>query len=191
MSFSRQNHFEDELLLQRISRGDKDAFSRLYDKYWEQMYSDAYKRLKDSAPAQDIVQEIFAYIWTKRDVLRIENLPAYLKISVRNRVLKQLSRQKQTHPFFSLLEECTATGMNADKNLMWKEFAQSYEMLLSSLPSKRQLIFRLRFQNDLPTREIANQLGLSRKTVQNQLNKAVEQLRLSLLHIFILLLIII
>ena len=46
------------------------------------------------------------------------------------------------------------------------------------------MIFRLRFHNDLSTKDIALQLGLSRKTVQNQLGKAIEQLRATLMHLF-------
>jgi RNA polymerase sigma-70 factor (ECF subfamily) len=67
--------------------------------------------------------------------------------------------------------------------VLWKEFFRSYEALLQSLPTKRQAIFRLHFHEDLPTKDIAAKLGLSRKTVQNQLGKAIEKLRISLSHL--------
>ena len=61
---------------------------------------------------------------------------------------------------------------------------------MATFPAKRQLIFRLRFENDLSTKDIAHQLGLSRKTVQNQLGKAIEQLRINLTHLLVLLVVV-
>ncbi|WP_423146366.1 RNA polymerase sigma factor [Rubrolithibacter danxiaensis] len=177
----------DAWLLQQMECGDKQAFNLLYEKYWERTYSDAYKRLKDYDAAKDIVQEVFTHIWLKKDSTHIENLPAYLNIAVRNKVFKVLDKQKLKHPFFEILENMPSTYLQADADVLWKEFFKSYEALLNSLPEKRQVIFRLRFQENLSTKDIALQLGLSRKTVQNQLGKAIEQLRISLFHLLTLL----
>jgi RNA polymerase sigma-70 factor (ECF subfamily) len=175
------NHTDDNLLLQQIEQGCKHAFNLLYEKHWRKAYTEAYKRLKDSDQAKDIVQEIFTHIWLKRENLHISNLPAYLNIAIRNKVFKLVEKQKLIHPFFNILEEMPATYLQADDNLLWKEFLISYEALLNTLPPKRQIIFRLHFQNDLPTKDIATQLGITRKTVQNQLGKAIEKLKISLL----------
>ncbi len=183
------NLSNDSLLLQQVEQGNSHAFNVLYEKYWELAFTNAYKRLKDYAQAQDIVQEIFTHIWLKRETLHIDNLPAYLNISVRNQVFKLVEKQKLIHPFFSVIETMSATSFQADADLLWKEFFKSYEALLATLPAKRQLIFRLRFQEDVPTKDIAVQLGLSRKTVQNQLSKAIEQLQISLLHMLTVLII--
>lgn len=183
MNLINSNLSNDAELLQQVKQGSKHAFNVLYEKYWSQTYSNAYKRLKDDDQAKDVVQEIFTHIWLKKETLHIDNLPAYLNIAVRNRVFKLIEKQKLIHPFFDILETMPATYLQADANLLWKEFFRSYEALLTTLPPKRQLIFRLRFQEDLPTKDIAMQLGLSRKTVQNQLGKAVEQLRISLLQL--------
>ena len=187
MNLINSNHSNDAELLQQVEQGSKHAFNVLYEKHWSQTYSNAYKRLRDDDQAKDVVQEIFTHIWLKKETLHIDNLPAYLNIAVRNRVFKLIEKQKLIHPFFDILETMPATYLQADENLLWKEFFRSYEALLTTLPPKRQLIFRLRFQEDLPTKDIAVQLGLSRKTVQNQLGKAVEQLRISLLQLLTLL----
>lgn len=173
----------DSLLLLQIGQGNKHAFNALYDKYWGKIYSDAYRRLKDDAQAKDIVQDIFTHLWLNRETLHIDNLPAYLATAVRNKVIKTAARQSLVHPFFAILETIAEKRHLADTDLLWKEFFQSYETLLASLPPKRQAIFRLHFHEDLPTKEIAARLGLSRKTVQNQLGKAIEKLRVTLLHL--------
>lgn len=172
---------DDALLLQQIEQGCKHSFNVLYEQYWGKAYADAYKRLKDRDQAKDVVQEVFTHIWLRRETLHINNVPAYLNIAVRNKVFKIIEKQKYTQPFFDVPDHISASSLEADNDLLWKEFMNSYEALLRTLPVKRQAIFRLHFQRDLPTRDIAAQLGISRKTVQNQLGKAMEALRVSLL----------
>ncbi|HEY8659515.1 MAG TPA: sigma-70 family RNA polymerase sigma factor [Hanamia sp.] len=171
---------DDILLLQEVEEGSEQAFNILFEKYWVKAYSDAYKRLKNRDDAKDIVQEIFTQIWINRQTQKIQNLPAYLHVAIRNRVIKFISKQKLIHPFFNILDNIPEKNSQADAQLLWKEFFNSYEALLVSLPPKRQIIFRLRYQEDLSTKDISMQLGITRKTVQNQLGKAIESLRVAL-----------
>lgn len=184
MSQIEPNIASDTLLLKQVELGSKQAFNVLFEKYWEKAYSDAYKRLKSHDDAKDIVQEIFTHIWIKRETLQINNLPAYLHVAIRNRVIKFIAKQKPIHPFFNILDNIPEKNSQADANLLWKEFFKSYEALLETLPPKRQEIFRLRFQEDLSTKDISMQLCITRKTVQNQLGKAIETLKVSVLRIF-------
>ena len=174
---------DDTLLLRQMEQGNKQAFNVLFEKYWEKAYSDAFRRLKNQDDAKDIVQDIFTHIWINRETKTIESLPAYLHVAIRNRVIKFIARQKPIHPFFDILDNITEKNSQADANLLWKEFFTAYELLLQSLPPKRQEIFRLRYQEDLSTKVISLQLGITRKTVQNQLGKAIETLKVSLLRI--------
>lgn len=173
---------DDELLLQLIQEGNKQAFNTLFEKYWQKAYSDAYKRLKNHDNAKDIVQEIFVHIWINRKNLKINNLPAYLYVSIRNKVINFVAKQKPIHPFFDNLENITKKNSFADAGLLWKDFFNSYEALLNSLPPKRQTIFRLRYQEDISTKEISKRLGVTQKTVQNQLGKAINSLKVTLLR---------
>lgn len=179
----------DDILLLQIKQGSRQAFETLHERYWEKAYAIAYKRLKDHAQSEDIVQDIFIHIWLKQGELTIKNISAYLEISIKNQVFKVVAKQNMVSPFLDILQEIPAQYSEADSDIRWKEFYTGYEALLRSLPSKRQIIFRLRFQDDLSTKVIANKLGLSVKTVQNQLGKAIEQLRVSLLHLLAILVI--
>jgi RNA polymerase sigma-70 factor (family 1) len=180
--------YSDEQLLLQMQYGDGQAFDLLYEKYWEKTFSDAYKRLRNREQSKDVVQDIFTDIWLRRDVIQITNLPGYLQVAVRNRVLKLLEKQKNSHPFFDAIENLPSLHHFADSNLLWKELAASYDALVATLPPKRQQIFKMRYQEDLTTTEIASTLRVSRKTVQNQLTRAIEQLKVSLSHIFLFLL---
>lgn len=109
--------------------------------------------------------------------------------AIRNNVFKFLSKQKSLHPFFDISDNIQDKNLTADSNLLWKEFLKSYEALLETMPAKRQQIFRLRYHSNQTTKEISLQLGITRKTVQNQLGKAIESLKVAL-HIMNLLAII-
>jgi len=183
MNQDAPNQISDTLLLRQVEQGSTRAFDVLFGKYWQKAYSDAYRRLKSHDDAKDIVQEVFTHIWINRQVTHIENLPAYLHVAVRNKVIKFISRQKPSHCSFEILGTLSQKSSYADSRLLWKEFMKSYEALLQTLPPKRQTIFRLRYEENLPTKKISDQMGISRKTVQNQLGKAVETLKLSLLRI--------
>ncbi len=175
------NFIDDGALIEQLNSGSKKAFSILFDRYWESALENAFKRTKDLEASKDIVQEIFSRIWINRET-HINNFPAYLSISIRNRTLKLLAKQKSIHPFFDALENLEDHYLHADAGVLWKEFYQSYEELLETLPPKRRNIFYLRIHQDLSTNTIADELGISKKTVQNQLGKAIETLRLSLIR---------
>ncbi|HTF31050.1 MAG TPA: sigma-70 family RNA polymerase sigma factor [Flavitalea sp.] len=179
----------DEELFLQIKNGSNDAFGILYQKHWNRAFADAYKRIRNRDQAKDIVQDIFLNIWQRRESLVIDNFPAYLTIAVRNQVFKLLEKEKHNHPFFDLLENLPGIVNMADTNILYKELAVSYDLLINSLPPKRRLIFKLRFQEDQSTKEIAEALSISRNTVQNQLGKAIEQLKVSLSHLFILIIV--
>ena len=182
MSQGNPYNEEDKILLQRVAEGSKPAFDQLFEKYWQQAYSSAYKRLKNHDDAKDIVQDIFTHIWLKRQTICIENLPAYLHVAIRNKVIKFALKQKPAHSFFDLLDHASEKNLDADTLLLWKDFIKSYEALLKTLPPKRQMIFRLHYEENLSTKTISRQMGINRKTVQNQLGKAVETLKVSLLR---------
>lgn len=169
----------DTLLLEQVKKGNISAFNCLYEKYHAQVYSNAFLRLRNVDQTKDIVQDIFINIWMRRGN-SINNLPAYLNIAVRNQVYKLLSKQKNLVPFFEISENVESKNQNTDSNILWQEFYQTYESFLTTLPPKRQTIFRLHYHDDLTTKAIADKMDISRKTVQNQLGKAVKQLRIIL-----------
>lgn len=165
----------DQLLLQQLQNNDTAAFDALYDKYWGLVYSAAYKRLKDENYAKDITQDIFLQLWQRRHQLNITHLPAYLYTSVRNNVLKCMEKTQRITPIPELLEQTAKEG--ADAALLRKEFMIKYENLINTLTASQQQIFRMRYQQELSTAEIAEKLNISRKTVQNQLGKSMNNLR--------------
>ncbi|MDQ8005888.1 MAG: sigma-70 family RNA polymerase sigma factor [Pedobacter sp.] len=186
---STDSNISDQYLLEQMKNDDESAFHLLYDKYWEQAYNAAYKRLKDADYAKDITQDIFLQLWSRRYDLQVASVPAYLYTAIRNNVFKWMEKEQRFTTIPDLLDILVQERDQADVELLRKEFMQKYEALVDSLPSAQRTIFKLRFNEDLSTKEIAEKLDITRKTVQNQLGKSVNQLRdsLDLLYIVVLL----
>ena len=177
----------DQQLIMMLREGDWHAFDSLYEKHWDKVYDQAFKKLHDSTVAKDITQEVFISLWTHRETNYIDNLEAYLFTACRNNVFRQLKLDKRFLPINDLILEVKAYYPQADAEMLQKEFFEKYESLVNSLPPAQQLIFKMRYHEDLSTTQIAEQLKLSRKTVQNQLARALTLLRASLLSIAFLL----
>ncbi|CAL1518778.1 sigma-70 family RNA polymerase sigma factor [Chitinophaga sp. MM2321] len=178
---------QDYLLWQDVREGSIKSFHILYERYWETVYKSALKRLRNHDQAQDITQDIFANLWLKKAELQIANLPAYLHVSVRNRVLNLFERERRYIPFEQLIHDnIQLHGDSADAVALRNDFLQAYHTLVDTLPVQRKKIFRYYFEEGLSTDEIAQKLSLSRKTVQNQLGRAVSYLRTNLSQLLVL-----
>lgn len=176
----KDNEAEDKLLLHQMREGSSSAFDALYDRYWEDVYIAAYKRLRDAAYAKDITQDIFLQLWLRKSEINIDNLASYLFTSVRNNVYKWLDKEQRYIPISELLANLESARDQADAELLKKELMTKYERIVNALTAGQKEIFRLRYHEDLSTNQIADKLNISRKTVQNQLRKSVVQLRSSL-----------
>lgn len=173
-------HVADELLLARLKQGDNTAFDQLYERYWRQVYSAALKRLQDADLAKDATQDVFLKLWLNREQQQIERLEAYLHTAIKNKVLHVMEKEQRYTPLPELLVLLRTNKEYADAELLERELLKTYESLIQSLTPSQQQIFRMHFQNDMSTAEIAEKLSISRKTVQNQLGKAVAIVRSSL-----------
>lgn len=180
MRINEADKVEDKLLLLQLKEGNSEAFDALYEKYWQGVYTSVFKRLQNPDQAKDITQDVFLQLWLKREYTQIDNLGAYLFTAAKNMVFNWMEKERRYTPASELLLQLITAQDQTDAELLRKEFILAYEALITSLTASQQQIFRLRYQQDLSTSQIAAQLEISRKTVQNQLGKAVTQLRASL-----------
>ncbi|EDM35419.1 putative RNA polymerase ECF sigma factor [Pedobacter sp. BAL39] len=173
---------EDAMLLRQLSEGSKAAFDVLYDKYWKQVYNAAYKRLNDADQAADIAQDVFVQLWVRGTKSPIDNLPAYLFVASRNSVFKHMEKAGK---FMGVPQdaahELEARHGGADAGMLHKEFLQAFNVLVNSLPTQQQAIFRMRFEEEMSSQEIAEKLQISPKTVRNQMGKALATLKTSMM----------
>lgn len=169
--------FEDEELVNRMMIGDKLAFDEIYNRYWKKLYDDTYKRLKRAEQVEEIIQDVFADLWVKRAGKEIIKLYPYLLMSVRYHVFAIYRKGKTAPQFEEPLENMAFSSLQADSLLNEKELKGCIAIWLSMQPLKRGEIFRMKYVDEMSTREISELLGIAQKTVQNQLLTAFASLR--------------
>ncbi len=174
-----ESQTEDALLVLQLREGNKAAFSTIYERYWDSLYNDSYKRLQDHERVADVIQDIFADLWERRGEAEIFNLRAYLFQAARFQVYKALRKGKSDQVFYDQLTTLR-TSANADSGLLGKELQELYQKWLTGLPEKRKQIFKMRYEQEKNTSEIASALNISQKTVQNQLLTATNDLQVKI-----------
>jgi len=170
-------------IFQQIANNDHDAYTRLVDQYWNNLYGQAMAYLKDSHKAQDVVQEVFLTIWKKRSTLSdIERPQHYLYTMAKNRILSEF-RKKLLTPIPEGIEQLQpATDSPADEQLAAKQLQELVQVVVEQMPPQRRIVFELSRQEGLKYEEIAARLGISRETVKGHMIKALAQVRTFLRH---------
>lgn len=172
----------DEDLLLLFQAGARDAYAQIYDRYWAIMYVYARKVLADEDDAQDIVQEVFTYLWHKGPTLSIKtSLSAYLYTSVRYRIFDLMDHKKVRTDYKVYLQQFIEEGIYiTDNRLREKEMIAVIEKEVSLLPEKMRQMFEMSRNEGLSHKEIAEKLGVSDLTVKKQVSNAVKILRTKL-----------
>jgi len=167
----------DNVLLLEISKGSRIAFNVLYDKYWKKVYNLAYKRINDREIAEDITQDIFIQLWTRNADSIILDLPSYLNTAARNGVFKRLGKEGKYTELPDNVHEIENPLIGADSQILHKEFLDAFSELVDALPQQQRIIFKLRFNDNLTSQEIADKLQISPKTVRNHIGRALITLK--------------
>lgn len=171
----------DGELVSMIAENNEAAFTALYHRYWELLLGMAYNRLKDLPAAEDIVHDVFASIWRNRQQLQASDLKNYLAAAVKYMTIAHFRKKEYRDKYRqSIGDPCDATLEN---RLHYRHLLQLIHEEVDNLPEKCRVVFRYSRQNGMSAREIAQHLGISPKTVDNQLNKAIQHLRLKMKHI--------
>lgn len=167
----------DEELTALLKSGDHAAFTEIYNRYWKKMFTLAGQKIDDLDEAQEIVQQIFVNLWKRREELDIRSsLASYIAVSVKYRVINALDKRyvRKKHldnlPF-SIVDDSTVELLEFD------EMKMRIADIVSKLPEKCRLVFVLSRDEGLSQKQIAEKLGISDKTVESHLRKAIKTLR--------------
>lgn len=169
----------DDRLIALIQENDIVAFERIYNKYWSKLYLSAYNILRDRQVSEDITQEVLVNLWMKRANLQLTSLNAYLYTAVRYQVFNVIRSGKVRADLFNRLEELFSKN-GGEEILSEKEINRLLEQGIAELPEKCRQIFIMSRRDHLSTKEIAERLEISPKTVENQLTIALNRLRKTL-----------
>lgn len=168
------DNIQETELMRRISKGDEKAFEQLFKAYYARLVVFARKYITDRDLAENIVQSVFVKMWERRESVQIAKPAAYLLIAVRNHCLNELKQQK----ILVWAEEKKGAIINLpDEDLPDESLAEKVQKVISEMPPQRQKIFRLNRFEGMKYKDIALKLGLSHKTIEAQMGKALQFLR--------------
>ncbi len=174
----------DQELIGRLQRRDKDAADQLARIYGPMIHQLAFRYMKSWEDAEEVAQDVMLELWRRRETLAVEeSLRAYLFQAARNRALNHQKREQRA----SRWSAATAAGMDETDPSAPDESAllDALELqdAIEHLPARCRLIFTLSRRQDMSYGEIASSLGLSIKTVETQMGRALEALRERLRHL--------
>lgn len=167
--------WSDAKLLELLGVDDRKAFELLYKKYSGKSYAAAYSLFRDKDVCEDQVQDLFVDLWAKRHELNITSLEWYLKVAIKNRVLMYIRTRRATLDVSAL--EALAAKYSTDSLLIQHDIGRVLDENVAQLPEKCRQVFTLSRKECLSNKEIAARLGISVKTVENQMTIALRYLR--------------
>lgn len=174
---------QEEKLIIRLKQGDKDAFTRLYEMYWRQVYNFGRLYLTNQSAVEEVVQEVFVKIWESHDFIREgENFKGLLFIITRNLIFNQ-HRKNLNEDFYKMtvLSAMENSSFNLEEEIEARNLSEYIDQLIEELPARRREIFNLSRKEQKSYKEIAEILQLSEKTVENQISEALKYLRKNIL----------
>ena len=170
----------DEIhLLERIRAGDSDAFDTVFRANYAALVGSAERILGRRDVAEEIVQDVMLELWRRRETLAVEDsLRGYLFRATRNRSLNHLRHgaiEKRAEP--ELAANRAESGSSAHAALVEEEIEVAVKRAVADLPARCREVFELSRVHGLRYSEIATTLGISVKTVEAQMGKALRLLR--------------
>ncbi len=164
-------------ILTRLKSDDKAALKELFQAYYPYVCSSIYRIVKDQNTVEDLAQEVFLRFWQKRHQIQISSsVKAYLRRMAINEGLGYLRKKKVFEEEINN-ETMGGTTQGAEDTYLNIELEDHIRLAVDKLPPKCRTVFQLSRFEELSYKEIAAQMDISVKTVENQMGKALKFLR--------------
>lgn len=168
----------DNLIFQ-IQQDNECAFKQLYQNYYSRVVTFITGIIKRREAAQDLAQDIFVNLWLNRKTLDVSrNLQNYLFVSSRHAAINYLKKElSATSEPIEDMHKNISSDITVEDMLFAKEIRLLIEMVVSEMPAQRQRIYRLSREQGMSNEDIANKLGISKRSVENQISLALKEIR--------------
>jgi len=172
----------EELLIDRLRKKDEAAFEQVFKTHYKSLYAYACSMLQDDMSADETVQNVFFKLWERNEKINISgSIASYLYRAVHNEALNYLKHLKVRNEYrLYIVRNVKEETDSASKRVQTKELEQRLKKTLNDLPEQCRTIFQMSRFEELNYRQIAERMGLSVKTVENQMGKALKILRAQL-----------
>ena len=171
------SHVDESELLSRLRDGDEDAYSTIFREHYPGLVVSATRLLGERALAEEIAQDVLLELWRRRSTLMLTGpVRAYLHSATRNRALNRL-RQARTAQRGEVYVRGPSESPPADALAVSSELAVAVAQAIAGLSEPQREVFEMNRTRGLTYNEIAEQLGISVKSVEARMGRALKQLR--------------
>lgn len=169
----------DEDLFFWLKDSDERAFNHLFERYWDRLLETAFYKLDSQIEAEEVVQQIFLDIWRNRKVTQLKySFRTYISAALRYSIYAAIAqRKKHNQVSVDLFETDSFIDDSTREWLTFKDVRDKLEVLISQLPEKCELVFRMSREEGKSVKEIAKELDISTKTVEAHITKALKVIK--------------
>ncbi len=171
----------------QIAAGNQQAFAGLFRLFYSKLHSFCMQYVHVKEVAEEITNDVFIKLWNRREeILQINNLSTYLFVAVKNYSLNYLKQYSHLH--VAVEDNEGVSGLinrnDPEQELEWKEISFQLNQAIDDLPDQCRTIFKLVKEDGFRYKEVAEILGISPRTVETQLFRALKKLQ-AIVNIYI------
>jgi RNA polymerase sigma-70 factor (ECF subfamily) len=177
---SVDSNYSEYEILRRIAEGDEQAFTALYNRYWNKVYTYLRRMTKSHEIAEELLYDIFTKLWTGRELItEIQHMDAFLSKVAYNKAISFFRYTASQRKMQQLVAEQMAPAQvdDAANRLLDSEARELLQEAIWHLSPQRRLVFTLSRDQGLTHEQIARQLNLSTQTVKKTMSNALSAIR--------------
>lgn len=169
----------DNSIIEALQNGSHKAFEDVFVAYFDKVKYLLNGLLRSESDAEELAQDIFVKLWMNRQSIDPNKaFSTYIYTIARNTALNYLKHKLVEENFKNSFNESDAeTADSSDEILFAKEISLLIEMAVCRMPAQRRRIYQMSRKKGIPNQEIAEELGISKKTVENQLSLALQEIK--------------
>lgn len=171
----------------QIAAGNQQAFAGLFRLFYSKLHSFCMQYVHVKEVAEEVTNDVFIKLWNRREeIVQINNLSTYLFVAVKNYSLNYLKQYSHLH--VAVEDNEGVSGLinrnDPEQELEWKEISFQLNQAIDNLPDQCRTIFKLVKEDGFRYKEVAEILGISPRTVETQLFRALKKLQV-IINIYI------
>ncbi|MDO8928880.1 MAG: RNA polymerase sigma-70 factor [Bacteroidota bacterium] len=171
--------YSEQQLINLLRSGSQFAFERLFENYSQKLYRFSLSYLKSETEAEEIVQDVFLKLWENRSRLKNEtSFQSYLFTIAFNAIRKHFNKKARDERYrVGILDFMSDENPSVETNPDFEALVVKLESLIEQMPDRRKEIFRKRKKEAKSVKDIAIEMDISPKTVENQITEAMNYLK--------------
>ena len=165
-------------LIKELKDGSASAYDELFNTFGNRVYKFAFSILKSKEDSEEVVQDTFYKIWEKRQTIDPEqSFKSFLFTIAYNNIITKFREKAKEKKYREYFMTNASDHYDQEQTILSDDLQNHVQKIIDKLPPRRKQIFILRKENNLTYKEIAGKLGISSKTVENNINLAIKYIK--------------